>query len=85
MKIVSPPNLHYPITVVELQCKRDDDVVRSTPLFGYYYETLVSEKEDRYSEPKMIKKRFPAQFKSSTEGVISAWFVKPGTVISRSG
>ena len=43
MKIQSPPNLHYPITVVKLLGKRGEDVLRSAPLFSYYYETVVTE------------------------------------------
>jgi RNA polymerase II subunit A-like phosphatase len=84
MKIKSPPNLHYPITVTELVKKRDDDIDRSTPLFKYYYETTVSE-GDGVDEVKDVKRRFPARFDSSAAGKISQWFIKSGTVIQRSG
>ena len=42
MKISSPPGLHYPITVLELLKKRDDDVTRSERLFTYTYESTVA-------------------------------------------
>jgi RNA polymerase II subunit A C-terminal domain phosphatase len=84
MKIRSPPNLHYPITVVELAKKRDEQIARSALLFKYFYETVVSE-ADKYGEVKDVKKRFPAQFNSSVDGVISQWFIKNGTVIQRAG
>lgn len=80
MKIRSPPNLHYPITVVELHRQRDAEVKRSTPLFSYYYETVVTE-IDKYGDEKSVKKRFPARFNSFTDGVISKWFIASGTVI----
>ncbi|KAF2661728.1 hypothetical protein K491DRAFT_646975 [Lophiostoma macrostomum CBS 122681] len=84
MKIRSPSNLHYPITVVELAKKRDEEVQRSSPLFSYTYESVVEE-TDRYGEAKSVKKKWPARFDSSAEGVVSQWFVKAGTVIQRPG
>jgi RNA polymerase II subunit A-like phosphatase len=84
MKIRSPINLHYPIAVVELAKKRDDEVKRSSPLFTYTYESVVEE-YDKYGEAKSVKKRFPSRFDSSAEGVISQWFIKSGTVIQRPG
>ncbi|KAF2268462.1 hypothetical protein CC78DRAFT_455070 [Lojkania enalia] len=84
MKIRSPPGLHYPITVVDLAQKRDDEVQRSSPLFNYYYETIVTE-GDKYGDVKDVKKRFPARFDSSADGVITKWFIKKGTVIQHPG
>lgn len=84
MKIRSPQNLHYPITVVELVKRRDEQITRSSILFKYYYETAVSE-VDKYGEEKEVKKRFPAQFNSSLEGTISEWYIKTGDVIQRAG
>lgn len=84
MKIRSPPNLHYPITVVDLVKEKDAEIERSSPLFTYFYESVVSE-ADRYGEAKDVKKRFPARFDSSAAGVISKWFIKNGTVVQRPG
>lgn len=84
MKISSPPGLHYPITVLELLKKRDDDVNRSERLFTYTYESTVSE-TDKWGVESNAKRKFNAHFDASTEGKISRWFIKAGTVITRSG
>ncbi|KAF2739362.1 hypothetical protein EJ04DRAFT_308993 [Polyplosphaeria fusca] len=84
MKIRSPPNLHYPITVVELAKKPQDDVQRSSPLFNYTYQTLVTE-GNKYGEEKKVSRSLPARFDSSADGVVTQWFIKPGTVIQRPG
>jgi RNA polymerase II subunit A-like phosphatase len=83
MKIRSPPNLHYPISVVELLAALGDEVKRSAPLFSYTYESTVQQ-ADRYGEVKDVKKRFPARFDSSADGVISQWYIKKGSIIERS-
>ncbi|ORY13302.1 hypothetical protein BCR34DRAFT_481242 [Clohesyomyces aquaticus] len=84
MKLRSPPGLHYPITVVELAKQRDQDITRSSPLFTYYYESVVTE-GNKYGETREVKKRFPAKFDCSTDGIIGEWFIKNGTVIHGSG
>jgi RNA polymerase II subunit A-like phosphatase len=84
MKILSPPGLHYPITIGELARKRDDEVKRSDPLFTYFYETTVEE-GDKWGETKDVKKRFPVKFEASLDGAIKEWFINQGSVIHRSG
>ncbi|KAF2687694.1 hypothetical protein K458DRAFT_331937 [Lentithecium fluviatile CBS 122367] len=84
MKILSPPGLHYPITVGELAKRRDDEVKRSDPLFTYFYETVVEE-GDKWGETKEVKKRFPVKFEASIDGAIKEWFVKQGSVVQRPG
>lgn len=84
MKISSPPGLHYPITVLELLKKPDDDVKRSERLFTYTYESTVTE-ENKYGEEKVLKKKLTAHFAASTEGTISRWYIRAGAVIARSG
>ncbi|KAF2477934.1 uncharacterized protein BDR25DRAFT_330546 [Lindgomyces ingoldianus] len=84
MKLRSPPGLHYPITVVELARKHDDEIQRSSPLFTYYYESVVTE-GNKYGETNEVKKKFPAKFDSSADGIIGQWFIKNGTVIHRPG
>jgi RNA polymerase II subunit A-like phosphatase len=85
MKIVSPSNLHYPVTIVELERKRDDEVKRSTPLFRYYYESTVTEATGRYDETHEVKRRFPSRFHCQTDGVIKEWYIKAGSVIEKPG
>jgi RNA polymerase II subunit A-like phosphatase len=84
MKIRSPQHLRYPITVVDLLRKENEDIKRSAPLFSYYYETTVTER-DEFGEPKEVKKRFPERFNSTTAGVITEWHIKNGTIIRRPG
>ncbi|KAF2195480.1 hypothetical protein K469DRAFT_616167 [Zopfia rhizophila CBS 207.26] len=84
MKIRSPQGLHYPITVVELSKKADDEVRRSSPLFTYYYESTVTE-GNKYGEEKEVRKKFPARFDSSADGKIVQWFIKNGALIQHPG
>ena len=84
MKIRSPTGLHYPIAVVELAKKLEDDVKRFSPLFSYTYETTVTE-GNKYGEETQVKKKFPARFESSLDGTIARWFIKNGSIIDRAG
>lgn len=82
MKILSPPGLHYPITVGDLDKQPDDEVRRAEPLFTYFYETTVEE-GDKWGEVTNVKKRFPVKFEASLDGKVIQWFIKKGTVIQR--
>lgn len=84
MKITSPPGLRYPFTVQTLHKAKDEDIARSDKLFAYYYEETVTEGDKWGGEHKVQRKR-PGQFDASNEGVITRWFVKPGTVVDRAG
>ncbi|KAI4701080.1 hypothetical protein J4E89_010776 [Alternaria sp. Ai002NY15] len=84
MKIVSPRDLSYPVTVIDLLKKRDDDVQRSGKLFNYSYDSRVTE-GDKWGGEKTVMKKFRQTFAASTEGKITRWFIKPGTVIERYG
>jgi RNA polymerase II subunit A-like phosphatase len=84
MKISSPPGLRYPYTIQALQKRRDDTVRRSDKLFTYWYEEVVTE-SDKWGVEEQVKKRWPQQFDASTEGKITRWFIKPGTVVERPG
>ncbi|KAG9190047.1 RNA polymerase II subunit A C-terminal domain phosphatase [Alternaria panax] len=84
MKIVSPRDLNYPVTVIDLLKKRDEDVQRSGKLFNYSYDSRVTE-GDKWGGEKTVMKKFRQTFAASTEGKITRWFIKPGTVIERHG
>jgi hypothetical protein len=84
MKISSPQGLRYPYTIQALQKRKDEKVARSDKLFTYWYEELVTE-TDRWGVEQKVKKRWPQQFDASTEGKVTRWFIKPGTVIERAG
>lgn len=85
MRIFSPPNLRYPITVTRLEHARDAELEPSSALFAYTYETYVEEAIDRSGTTERVKHTFPAAFSTSYGGTISEWFIKPGTVIEKSG
>lgn len=84
MKISSPPGLRYPFTVQALQKRKDDAVKRSDKLFAYWYEETVTE-GDKWGGEHKVQQRRTMQFDASTEGKLTRWFIKPGTVIERAG
>ena len=84
MKIRSPNDLHYPITVVDLSKQPQDSVERFAPLFTYYYESTVTE-GNKYGDEKEVKKKFPARFDSSIDGQLVEWYIKGGSVIHGPG
>jgi len=85
MRILSPPNLRYPVTVTRLEHARDAKVEDGSTLFHYTYETWVEEAIDRSGNTKKVKHTFPAKFESPNEGTIQKWFITPGTVIQKPG
>ncbi|KAL6710452.1 CTD phosphatase Fcp1 [Coniothyrium glycines] len=85
MKITSPRGLQYPITVVELLKRQDDNVQRAEKLFNFSYYTEVTEGDKWGGEDKTVKKKMIVFFDASIEGQITRWFIKPGTVIEKSG
>ena len=84
MKITSPPSLHYPVTVFELLKKPNADVKRSERLFTYSYKSIVTEKDREGFEHK-VTRTFTTHFHASTEGTVSRWHIKAGTVLTRPG
>lgn len=84
MRVSSPRDLAYPITVVDLLKRPDELVKRSEKLFSYKYETTVTE-GDKWGGSETILKKFITKFDASTEGKITRWFVAPGTVVERAG
>ena len=84
MKISSTRDLSYPITVLELLKRRNDEVPRSEKLFNYSYESRVTE-GDKWGGEKTVMKKFRQTFDASTQGKITRWHVKPGDVIAKAG
>lgn len=84
MKILSPRDLSYPITVVDLLKQPGEDVKRSEKLFSYRYETEVSE-GDRWGGWQTKKKKLITKYDSNAVGQITQWLISPGTVIERQG
>ncbi|KAH7390699.1 RNA polymerase II subunit A C-terminal domain phosphatase [Pyrenochaeta sp. MPI-SDFR-AT-0127] len=84
MKITSPRDLKYPVTIVDLLRGRDEEVKPSDKLFNYRYETPVVE-GDKWGGEKTVMKKMIQFFNASTGGKITRWFVKTGTIIERPG
>lgn len=84
MKITSPRDLQYPITIADLLRQRDDDVKRSDKLFSYRYETPVVE-GDKWGGERTVMKKLLQFFNASADGKIMRWFISAGTVIERPG
>lgn len=84
MKIHSPRDLSYPITVVDLLKKPGEDIKRSEKLFSYRYETDVTE-GDKWGGWETKKKKLITKYDSSAAGQVTRWLISPGTVIDRQG
>ena len=84
MKITSPRDLKYPITVADLLKKRDEDVERSDKLFSYRYETPVVE-GDKWGGERTVMKKLLQFFSAGIDGKITRWFIDTGSVIERPG
>lgn len=85
MRIISPPNLRYPVTVTRLELARDAPVEQAAVLFHYTYETWVEEAIDRSGNTEKRKQTFPAKFSSPNEGTVEKWYISPGTIIAKPG
>ncbi|KAK6005305.1 hypothetical protein QM012_008084 [Aureobasidium pullulans] len=85
MRIITPENLHYPITVTRLLRKPQDQVDYNAPLFAYQYKTKVLEGDEETRENKLVERMCPSTFESTTEGTLTEWHISEGRVISRPG
>lgn len=80
MLLKLPAHLHYPITVINLLRQPGDDVERSAPFFSYTYKTKVVE-GDEFEPDRLVEKDYPADYRSSVEGILKSWKIKKGDVI----
>lgn len=79
-----PSTLHYPITVIHLLKKHNEDVERFAPLFSYSYQTIVTE-GDKFGDTKEVERSFPANFESTEAGVLKQWMIQEGMIINGPG
>ena len=84
MLLLSPKDLHYPITVTELLKRPSDGIDKFAPLFSYYYKSTVTE-WNRYGEEFEVEKSFPTRYESETDGTLREWRIRAGSVIARAG
>jgi RNA polymerase II subunit A-like phosphatase len=85
MRITTPENLHYPITVTRLLRAPQDQIDYNAPLFTYQYKTKVLEGDEETRENKLVDRIMPSTFESSAEGTLTEWHISQGRVISRPG
>lgn len=81
MRLQLPRSLHYPITITELLRRPGETVERLAPLFSYVYKTTVTE-GDPFGEQREVEKTFPTRYESPVEGILKAWKIEPGAVIT---
>lgn len=81
MRLSSPRALHYPITVTELLKQPGDDVEMLAPLFAYVFKTTVTE-IDAFGEQHEVEKSYPTRYESPVEGVLKAWKIERGAIIT---
>ncbi|TKA27043.1 hypothetical protein B0A50_05234 [Salinomyces thailandicus] len=81
MRIHTPPDLAYPLTVTKLLCSAGDEVEENGALFGYKYraKTAVWDKDVRENVQKELD-HF-ADFESEVEGTILSLKVTDGQVL----
>ncbi|KAI4722398.1 hypothetical protein E4T48_01271 [Aureobasidium sp. EXF-10727] len=85
MRIITPENLHYPITVTRLLRNPQDQIDYNAPLFTYQYKTKVLEGDEETREDKLVERMWPSTFESTAEGTLTEWHISQGRVISRPG
>ncbi|KAF2853690.1 RNA polymerase II C-terminal domain phosphatase component [Plenodomus tracheiphilus IPT5] len=84
MKVFSPRDLAYPITIVDLLKQSGELVKRSEKLFSYRYQTEVTE-GDKWGGWEKKKVSLITKHDASAEGKVTRWLISPGTVIDRMG
>jgi len=85
MRLITPNNLHYPITVTKLLRAPRDQVDRNAPLFNYYYKSTVIEGSEDDKEGRPVERTWPTTFESYAEGELVRWMIEEGKVITRPG
>ena len=83
MRLFTPDNLLYPVTVTKLLRKRGDDIEQNVPLFTYTYKSKVIEGSVDNKEGVEVEKTWPANFESELKGNVTSLDVKVGQVITR--
>jgi RNA polymerase II subunit A C-terminal domain phosphatase len=84
MKIRSPKDLHYPITVSKL-CKQPGDAIdRFETLFEYTYRSTFTE-VDKYGDEETVTRTLRTEFQSENEGALLSWSIGEGDVIDKQG
>lgn len=78
-----PSNLHYPITIIQVEARVGETVALNDKLFLYSYTTIVKQGERNSDEEKEVEKKFITHFESTLEGTIQSWRVWEGDVLDK--
>ncbi|KAI9654927.1 MAG: Carboxy-terminal domain (CTD) phosphatase [Bathelium mastoideum] len=84
MLIVSPSNLHYPVTVTKLLVAAGDSVERNARIFLYEYAWRTVQ-QDRDGEDFEVVKIMATDFQCETRGRVTAWQTEVGQEIEGPG
>ncbi|TIA11936.1 hypothetical protein D6C80_07155 [Aureobasidium pullulans] len=85
MRIITPENLHYPITVTKLFRQPQDQIDHNAPLFAYQYTTKVLEGDEETREDVLVDRVWYSTFESTAEGTLTEWHISKGRVIGGPG
>jgi RNA polymerase II subunit A C-terminal domain phosphatase len=84
MRLQTPPNLQYPITIHSLLKQPKDRVARLDGLFTYHFMGKNQVQDDMGKDVEEEFKFF-GTFDSSVDGVLGEWRVREGQVIKGPG
>ncbi|KAK6439540.1 CTD phosphatase Fcp1 [Oleoguttula sp. CCFEE 5521] len=85
MRLFTPANLRYPITVTRLRRKADDTLEQNQALFSYQYKLRVTEgSRDNPDGEELVERSFYSDFTSELEGTVSTLHIREGDVIIKS-
>lgn len=83
MRLYTPKNLLYPITVTKLLRQEGDDIPINAPLFTYEFKSVRSEYDKDKREEVEVVRTWPATFESELEGNLTSLNVKVGQVLNQ--
>ncbi|CAK4032178.1 RNA polymerase II subunit A C-terminal domain phosphatase [Lecanosticta acicola] len=83
MRLYTPKNLLYPITVTKLLRQEGDDVPVNERLFSYSYQTKVTEFDKDKRLDVDVTKTLHSFFESELEGKLNSLNVKEGQVLTQ--
>ena len=84
MLILSPSNLHYPVTVTKLLVQPEDNVERNDKIFAYEYAWQMLQQDDNGDDFKVVK-ILESDFECEVKGKITAWKTAAGDEIKGPG
>ncbi|KAL9091292.1 MAG: hypothetical protein Q9165_004926 [Trypethelium subeluteriae] len=84
MLIVSPSNLHYPVTVTKLLAQLEDNVQRNDKLFTYEYAYQMLQQDENGDDYEVVK-ILDTDYQSEIKGKLTTWKIAVGDEIKGPG